>query len=244
MANDNTVSVHIDGLFGALPEQRGQHWDLLARFFTAWLGELGPSDGYAPESIRATEERLQLRLPSALREWYALAGRRKAVWCCQDHFLAPEELRIEDDNLILCVEAQAVVKWGIPLSSLRQDDPPVFVSDQCDRRQWIEETPTVSVFALAQMLLDTKFCEATRYTANGQANDEALAAVVRRYQRLDFPDLHWPPHPTRLYGGCDLIIETDAETWFWVSARSPATFRSAIELIESQGAVWEQVLGL
>lgn len=61
------------------------------------------------------------------------------------------------------------------------------------------------------------------------------------YARLGFPDLNWPPGPTRIYGDRDLVIETNGETWIWVSGRSPATFRYAVDLIANSGVTWEQI---
>jgi hypothetical protein len=243
MASGVGSVLQLDTMFRALPTTREARWDLLKQFFAGWYGALLPGDGCSPEAIRAAEQRLQVALPTAMCEWYALAGRRKAVWSCQDHFLEPEKLRTENDKLIICIENQAAVKWAIPLKSLTLDDPPVVVSDQRDPEHWIEETPSVSVFALSQLLLDAKFSDSATFSANGQATDESLVAIARSYQKLDFPDLSWPPHPTRLYGGSDLLIETDAETWVWVSGRRLTTFRPAVDLIADHGVIWEQLIG-
>jgi hypothetical protein len=239
----HSVSVYVDERFRAIPGGRAERWALLAKFFEGWFSRLGPNDGCAPEPIGLAEDRLGLALPAALREWYALAG-RSAVWSVQDHFLGPEGLRVEDDKLIVCVENQNAVRWGIPLYRLPEEDPPVFVSDPTDFEDWIEETPSMSVFALSQAMLNAKFSAATALCANGHATDRAVSVIERHYARLDFPDLHWPPYPTRVYGGADLIVETEADTWIWVSGRSPATFRNAVELLAEAGVEWEQVVGL
>jgi hypothetical protein len=244
MSNNERPSLHVDSLFRLLPANREARWDLLRQFFTGWYGQLGSTDSCTPQSIHAAEQRLQLALPTSLCEWYALAGRRKSVWSCQDHFLEPEALRIEDDKLIICVENQSVVKWAVPLNTFHHEDPPVIVSDQREPKHWIEETPSVSVFALSQMLLDVKFSDSTTYSANGEATDESIAAITRTYQKLDIPDLNWPPYPTRFYGGPDLLIETDSETWIWVSSRSLKPFHSTIELIAGSGVIWNQVMGI
>jgi hypothetical protein len=233
--------VPVDQLFRAIPSGRAERWSLLRRFFEGWFGGLGPTDGCSAESMGLAEERLGVALPAALREWYALAG-QSAIWSMQDHFLGPEGLRVEGDKLILSIENQNAVRWGIPLSELGEEDPPVFVSEPTDSVLWIEETPSVSLFALSQAVLNATFSGATAYCANGQATDDAVAAIEQSYARLGFPDLHWPPHPTRMYGGVDLIVEVEAETWIWVSGRSPATFRGAVDLIAGAGVEWEQVI--
>jgi hypothetical protein len=243
MSTNDVVSLHVNALFRELPARREERWDLIKQFFNGWYGPISPTDGYTEQSIRAAEQHLQLSLPAALSEWYALSGKRSEVWSCPDRFLAPEELRIENEKLVIYIEAQAVVKWAIPLDVLARDDPPVFVSDQCDSKKWIEDTPAISVFALSQMLLSVKFSAFTHYSANGQATDESLAAITQQYQKLDFPGLNWPPYPTRFYGDSDLVIETDGDTWMWVSGRSALTFRPATELISRSGVRWEKTHG-
>jgi hypothetical protein len=163
------------------------------------------------------------------------------VWSSQDRFLSPENLRTENRRLVIYVENQTVVKWAIPLDEIVKDDPPVFVSVPRDPETWIEESPAVSIFALSQMLLNVKFSGSIKYSANGQATDTSLAAIGQSYERLGFPDLNWPSSPTRIYGDRDLVIETNGETWIWVSGRAAATFRHAVDLIADTGVIWEEI---
>jgi len=39
----------------------------------------------------------------------------------------------------------------------------------------------------------------------------------------------------------DVVVETDADTWIWVSAKSNDTFRAVIDALSNQGVGWEQV---
>ncbi len=240
MATENSTPMMIDVLLRNVPPGREERWNTLATFFKGWFGQLGPADGYDEQSLSAAEERLHLRLPPSLREWYGLAGRRADVWSHQDHFLSPEDLRIEDERLVIYVENQSVVRWTISLEDIASDDPPVFVSDPEDSETWIEESPAVSMFPLSQMLLNVKFSESTSYSANGEATRGSLIAIKRNYQRLGFPDLNWPG-ATRFYGGQDLLIETNGDTWIWVSGKSSATFSDAVDLIARTGVEWTQI---
>ena len=233
----------IGALFRKLPKEREGRWDLLRHFFAEWFGQLGPTDGCTPQSIIAAETRLGLVFPTALREWYAIAGRRRGVWSRQDHFHEPEELRVKRDKLIICTENQSVVEWSVSKERLQEPDPPVLITEY-GSTQSTEEAPSVSAFALAKMLLDAKFYDSTSLAANGQATDESLETIARNYLRLDFPDFNWPAKPTRIYGGDGLIIEIDGETWIWVTGRSRSTFCPAIETVAGTGVEWERVSGL
>jgi hypothetical protein len=208
-------------------------------FFKGWFGEVGPADGCSEQAIRDVEVGLELKLPAALREWYALASMRADVWSRQDWFLTPEKLRIMDEELVIYIENQAVVRWGVRLDDLTHDDPPVYVTDRHDT-ETVEECPAISIFALAQMLLISKF-SGSRFSANGQATKSSLTAIARKYERLEIPDLNWPKRPTRFYGGRDLVIETNGEDWIWVSGRQSATFREALDLIASTGVTWNHI---
>jgi hypothetical protein len=181
-----TRPLQVGELFQEMPTLRGERWNLLRRFFSGWLGPLGPADGCTRQSVSAAERRLQVVLPPSLREWYEFAGQRSAVWSCQDHFLTPDEVRVKNDRLIICVENQAVVKWAIPFDVISEEDPPVFVSDRYDDRRWIKEAPSTSSFALAKMLLDAKFSDATRFSANSHERRSADDAERRVHDFADF----------------------------------------------------------
>ncbi len=76
-------------LFAVLPEQRADRWRLVDEFVEVWHRPLAPGDGYAEAELQAAEHRLGFGLPAAVREWYALAGRRADVWSVQDHLRPP-----------------------------------------------------------------------------------------------------------------------------------------------------------
>src|SRR5690349_20206525 len=114
-------------MFLSLPVDRSERWHLLRSFANLWYEPLSERDGYDASDLDEAERQLGIRLPAAFREWYALAGRRPDIWSRQDHFLFPSELRVRDDTLVFYVENQAVVEWGIALSSLEEADPPVVV---------------------------------------------------------------------------------------------------------------------
>jgi hypothetical protein len=62
-------------LFSDVPRERRLRWRLLLEFIETWHGPLGESPGYSEAEIEAAEQRLGVRLPAAVREWYELAGK-------------------------------------------------------------------------------------------------------------------------------------------------------------------------
>jgi hypothetical protein len=106
---------------------------------------------------------------------------------------------------------------------------------------WIVESESTSAFAIHFALCNAKWSSALACSADGPATDETLRAVEGRYPRLPFADMHWPARPTRLYGEDDLIIESQAETWLWVSARTSRAFQEAEQILRAAGMPWEKV---
>src|SRR4051812_42311075 len=128
--------MHAPSPMHVIPEGRAGRWDRLREFAGQWYRPLLPSDGDPASTLDDAEARLGVALPPALREWYGLAGRRDDIWSRQDAFLRPDELRVEDDRLIVYVENQAVVRWGIRIADGPFEDPPVSVSSVDEPGVW------------------------------------------------------------------------------------------------------------
>lgn len=227
-------------LHGDIPPQREERWARLDALLTRWFPTPPDRSGLAGEAIDAAEGKLGAALPLALREWYQRYGGRRDVWSLQDTLLLPHELMVKQGVLIFVREAQCVVEWGVRLEDLDAEDPPVVVSDCSDRESWCVECPDVSTFALAFALMNVKFSDLPRWRANGQATDEAVLAIERRYGRVRVPDLSWPALPTRFYGENELLIEVGAETWIWATGLSGGPMAELDALVRGAGMSWEQ----
>jgi hypothetical protein len=84
-----------------------------------------PGDGYEEATIQAAEAKLGVRLPSPLRTFYLAWGKRRDLAALHHYLLAPDELVIRADTLIVWVDHQAVWYWGVRCEALEQTDPPV-----------------------------------------------------------------------------------------------------------------------
>lgn len=182
----------------ALPVDREARWALLGKLLDHWFRASPNPAGVPVTDLVLAEKRLGRSLPPALCEFYARYGARKDIWGPQDSLYTPEQLRIERDVLILCVENQGVVEWGIRVQDLALEDPPVVVSDSQGDKAWLVESATTSGFAIQFALMSVKW--AAPHSANGQGTDEAFAAIERRYARLPF-ELHWPVFGRRASSG-------------------------------------------
>jgi len=124
------------------------------RYRRALLGILGrpltARDGVREPRLVRAEKRLGLALPSALRDYYLLAG---AAAENREHnrLFAPEELVVEEDRLLFMEENQGVVTWGAALGRGPRADPVVWQRVNGDRPQWYSEELTFSAFILSNL---------------------------------------------------------------------------------------------
>jgi len=66
---------------------QSEHWDVTSTVIRRWWPPLHDRDRVPEADLIAAEQRLNLRLPQALRDWYLRAGRRLDFMGNADHFL-------------------------------------------------------------------------------------------------------------------------------------------------------------
>jgi uncharacterized protein (TIGR02996 family) len=221
-------------LFAALPTARADRWALVDEFIEIWHPPLGPGDGYSEDDLRAAEVRLGCRLPAALREWYALAGRRRDVWSLQDRLEAPERLRVEpgSGDLVFRWENQGCERWGIRAADLGRDDPPVVELDA-----GVAASPTVSAFACLVLVYEAMSAPGALWAGGEVPEGELQAMAARGLSPCDLPDRYWVVSPIRVFEGTDLIVQLHGDNWVHVAARGEAAY----ERIDGEVRRWLEV---
>lgn len=224
----------------SLSEARADRWTALRTLISQWYQPLTPSDGVPAVELDQAEKSLGLSLPTAFREWYALCGNRSDIWCGQDRLLAPKDFSLQDDTFVFYLENQGVVRWGIPVESLGQEDPPVVVESGEKAGEWFLENDTLSAFAVQRAMFEIKFSSSSRCWANGAGNPHALGIIKECYPQLGSRSWNWPwPGTTEFFGHRDLLIETNCGDWIWVSSRTEQDFRNLESLMIPTGIRWE-----
>jgi hypothetical protein len=210
-----------------LPGKRSERWPLLASLIAEWYRPLAPGDGYGGEELRQSAERLGITIPTAMREWYGLAGRRDDVWSQQDTLLSPKKLFCEDGVLHFFIENQAVTCWGLRTGDLSRDDPPVVVRDE--HQTWVVQSPTLSEFTLHLFTYAVQFGRQLAYI-HGFAHPPCVERIVRTLPKLGFPGFVWGR--VRLFGFRDLIVSIDGTQHISASGQTEqalAPFRQLID---------------
>jgi uncharacterized protein (TIGR02996 family) len=213
-------------LFHTLPAGRVECWRLMEEFIDVWHRPLRAGHGSSERELASAEKRLGTRLPAALREWYALAGRRKDVWSRQDRLLPPEQLRFDraGDALIIRSENQGCERWGIQVGDLGQDDPPVFELEEGAR-----SSPTTTAFALLVLLYEVKFARAVHWYG-GEVPEEVLRRPLgTAFHKCELPDRYWVASPVSFFEGTDVLVEIEGNGWAYVAARTKGAFAQVPE---------------
>jgi hypothetical protein len=111
------------------------------------------SFGFAETEIIALEKRLNIILPSALREYYLILGKNQQVNDSFNRLLKPTgEIDFSADrHLIFYEENQCVVYWGIKELDLLQQNPPVYGNyDPINLTEnWFADSSTTEDFLLS-----------------------------------------------------------------------------------------------
>jgi hypothetical protein len=110
------------------------------------LRPLQRHDGLPEGQLASAEQRLGLRLPRRLRDYYLLAGAWERLNREFNRLRAPEQLVVQGQALVFYEENQGVCVWGILLEAVGLDDPPVVRADNDNALAWEPDHPRVSDF--------------------------------------------------------------------------------------------------
>ncbi|MFD0903497.1 hypothetical protein [Actinomadura sediminis] len=162
-------------------------WTYVRGFAAHWGVPLGPGDGTPGPDLDAAEDALGVRLPAALREAYALFGRRPDLHANLHGLLAPEDFYLHAGGVVFREENQGVATWGVLVADLAGGgtaaaDPPVRMS--IDDGPW---EPWYDSFSVA--CLEIVLSEATQAgeLCDHRDLDDGDDDLARRFTRVPLP---------------------------------------------------------
>lgn len=199
----------------AAVEGRDGAWRFIQGFTAHWGGGLASGDGWTDADLAAAEQKLGLRLPTALREAYLLFGRRRDLTSNHDVLLSPAELYVDDANeaLVFRHENQGAASWGVRLDSLQADDPAVFIrADLADKsaerwERWLDHLSLcfVEIILSESLQADEELCDFL------DADGHDVELLEKNSTRLPFPayPLGEEEHAIRWFLGQDVLLRDD-----------------------------------
>jgi uncharacterized protein (TIGR02996 family) len=221
----------------SIPDSRMERWKRLDRFIDAWSARpLDRDSGVTMDEILAAEAQLGQRLPSAVREFYLLMGRRLEIGSHQDRFVSVEDLiRDHPGPMSFRYENQAVCRWELSHDINRDDeDPPVWCDEDWDRPHRPGHRPSQrECDQFSEFLLISLFYESIMgCVAYGWADDPVyFSEVEQTFAPAGFRGSYWFMRPVRFYEGPDILLNTShADGFLWVAFRN----ESAIEQLSDE----------
>jgi hypothetical protein len=107
---------------------------------------LTQSSSLPGDSLRKTEDRLGVRIPLALRDYYLMAGNEKRFNCANHRFLHPSKWFVDGRHIVFLEENQSVVWWGVSTRTSNAIDPSVSQSVSAEELVWHKEHKKCSSF--------------------------------------------------------------------------------------------------
>ena len=187
-------------------------WAWLRDLLHYWYAEpLTARDGSPLELIDAAQERLGVRLPTALREWYELVGQR-LDWI-QDRPLPLELLEVTDGRILFWVENQGV--WQVlvrpdgedPEATATQGDAGTAVPLSSWLRALTVSDTLVAVWSGAGHGILGRLSPETRGEVFYEFTAHDVERLTAAYPELPIPPLPYWSAPPR--GGSPVIIRCD-----------------------------------
>jgi hypothetical protein len=140
---------------------------------------LRPRHAGSERQIIRAEQKLGIKLPEALRDFYLAAGREKILRSAFQIIRDPDELAIESGKLVFVDENQGAVVWGLDLKTLRHEDPAVFqgpvVDGEVDR--WYPESDRCSKFLIFMLHLQAAYGGAMPFTTSAEISSNFSALL-------------------------------------------------------------------
>lgn len=127
------------------------------------------------KDIRINENRLKLRFPETLKKYYINFGKNEQLNNTQDNLLSLDKIYIINSYLVFYAENQYVAVWGIKLSDLHLENPPVYIS--YDEKEWILESKNLSDYFISMAYLQSIF--ALEYNAHALSLEEKRQKFVQ-----------------------------------------------------------------
>lgn len=206
---------------------RAGAWRFIRGFAAAWATPLTDADGWDDAALDAAEARLGISLPAAVREAYALFGRRTDLTSNQDRLLEPKQLYVHDGLLVFRSENQNVSRWGVRLDG---PDPAVCIGADLDddTEPW---EPWLDSFSLACVeIVLSEWLYAPEGFADHREIGEDDFEALERYTRLPLPEYPSEQAPgTRWFAGLDVLLREDERSWLTIRARTEEALVNACE---------------
>ncbi|MBC8137281.1 MAG: SMI1/KNR4 family protein [Fibrella sp.] len=200
----------------------------LKAFIAEWHRPIEPGDGNTEGEIAEAEARLRFRLPEALRELYALIGKRDDITSEHNRLLRLKDLTIAGSWMIIWEENQNVYVCAIKGSNIALPNPLAWVLT--DGEVFPQDKPApITQTALLMVAYETFL--AGRFCGLGEVENEQELNALRR-QAVSSPHPVLMQHEIFHLDTC--LVCFAGKNAVWLAAKNAVDFDAAIEK-------WQQI---
>lgn len=114
-------------------------------------------DGISSRQLAIAARQLPAPPPTALIDYYRIAGRAVDLHSAHDHLLAPADWCLDRNMLVFMEENQAVVLYGVKLTGSSCDPPVAMAANGNDPLRWLKVCASSSEFLLTMLHWEAAF---------------------------------------------------------------------------------------
>lgn len=202
----------------------------LKAFIVEWHHPVKLGDGNNETEIAETEARLGFRLPEALRELYALIGKREDITGRHNRLVLLDDLELEDGWLVVWEENQCVSLMAVSEKDLRVDDPIVYMMfDSVADGNEIHECAKLSDYALEMVAYETVI--AGEWIAVGTVSEategetDAISLLRQKAMPTPYPALNG----SDFFYVDDVLLYAPENAEVWIAVRNRDALVAAVE---------------
>jgi hypothetical protein len=116
------------------------------QLFNTFGYPLNKSTATSSSCLSEAAKSLNVVIPSALADYYAVAGNEKQFNQAFNLLMPIKDWYIDKNHLVFLEESQAGILWGVATNNPENDDPPVSQSVNHDKLQWFQDHSHCSQF--------------------------------------------------------------------------------------------------
>jgi len=162
---------------------REEFIELLEDLVSSVFGPVKAMDRISEKGILEAEDRVKLKLPSILLEYYRFVGNHPQVSEGMNHLLKPPALYLRNGGLIFQEENQKYYFCGILAVDVSKSDPPV-MQGNCGETTWYPEGTQLSSHLLASICWQA--CNALPALAHVSVSTEQMSLLKKGLRSSNF----------------------------------------------------------
>jgi hypothetical protein len=131
------------------------------------------------------------KVPALLRQVLERYPHDSPLFTASEKVLPLQELRVENDWLPFCYEAQGIVKWGIRTNELEAENPGVWLCIDEAKEEWIEDHESLSDFFITLAYWQALNGGWTVSAVTAESAQRDFTRLAKQLPKVQLPKSRW-----------------------------------------------------